>query len=266
MSAFEEADSLYSVGNYAWAALEYERIVFSGEQGDDVNKALFGRVQCFKQMESFDKASDELLRIKTYMLNPDQLLSYYYEKILCYYLQGKFSDALSSVDEMYLNIQDTEACNSTLFLQILIHNELRQWDKAKEISLKYAQLHSLPDSDGVEAKIKELYAKKSIPKLKNRKVSKVLSFVPGLGHVYAGYWVEGSVAFLLNASVLAFGVYEVWTGYYVTGYLLGAGILSATYMGGFERASFLLEKRNYEKVRAFNNHIKSELINLPYIF
>ncbi len=260
ISAFDKADSLYIARDFAYAALEYERVIFRGTTSDVINTALFRRVKCFKQLQQFGKASDELLRVKLYMLNPVQAVDYYYEKILCYYLNGSFNEAQGAINEMYLNVPDSAACDFTLILQVLTYNELRQWDKAKQVALQYAQTFPPQQKDSIEAEINQLYAKKNLPKLKKEKVSKVLAFVPGLAHIYAGYWAEGSVSLLLNSAVLAFGIYEVWNGYYFTGYLLGAGILSATYFGGFNRSSYLLHKRNYEVTHSFNNHVKEELL------
>jgi len=252
---------LYVVGDFARAALEYERAIFNGETTDDINTALFGRVQCFKQMQQFEKASAELRRIRLFTLDPSQTVDYYYEKILCHYLNGAFIEARGDIEEMYFSIADSSLCNITLILQMLVYNELQLWDQAKQTALLYAQTLSSPQKEDVEITIHHLYTKKNLPKLKKKSVSQVLAFVPGLAHIYAGYWAEGSVSFLLNSAILAFGVYQVGNGYYFTGYLLGAGTLSATYFGGFSRSAYLLQKRNYKRISAFNNQVKNELLN-----
>lgn len=260
ISVFGKADSLYFAHDFEYAALEYERAIFHGTTPDVINTALFGRVQCFKQMRQFEKASTELLRIRLYTLNPNQAIDYYYEKILCYYLSGSFNETVGTIDQMYLHVPDSASCNHTLILQILTYNELQQWDQAKQTALIYASTFPSHQKDSMETLIHQLYAKKNLPKLKKEKVSKVLAFIPGLAHIYAGYWMEGSVSFLLNVATLSFGVYEIWNGYYITGYLFGAGILSATYFGGFNRSSFLLHKRNDESVNLFKNHAREELL------
>lgn len=235
-------------------------MIFHATTPEVVNAALLGRVRSFKQMQQFGKASDELLRIRLYTLNTDQAAEYYYEKILCNYLSGSFNEAQGAIDEMYLHIPDSASVNATLILQTLIYNELQQWDKAKQTALAYAHSFPSPRKESLETMIYKLYAKNNLPKLKKEKVATIFAFVPGLAHIYTGNWAEGTVSFLLNSAALAFGVYEVWNGYYVTGYLVGAGILSATYFGGFNRASFLLHKYNHEIVRSFNNHVKKELL------
>ena len=188
------------------------------------------------------------------------MADYFYEKILCYILFGAFVEAQSAIDEMYLSLPDTALTTSTLVLQILVYNELQQWDNARQTALFYANTFPSPQREDMQTMIEQMYAKENLPKLKSEKVSRVLAFVPGLAHIYAGYWMEGTVSFLLNSAVLAFGVYQAYHGYYITGYLLGAGILSATYFGGFNRAEQLRQKRNEESIRLFNNHAKKILL------
>jgi tetratricopeptide (TPR) repeat protein len=245
------------VGDFARAALEYEREIF---YENDINVALFGRVQSFKQMGQFNKASDELLRVRLFTLNQPQLVDYFYEKILCYYLSGAFVEAQSTIDEMYLSLPDSTLTIHTLILQTLVYNELQQWDNARRTALLYATTFPSPERENMKTMIEEMYAKQNLPKLKRKSVSQVLAFVPGLAHIYAGHWVEGGVSFLLNSAILTFGVYAVWHGYYVTGYLLGAGTLSATYLGGFSRSAQLVQERNDESIRLFNNHVKNALL------
>jgi tetratricopeptide (TPR) repeat protein len=245
------------VGNFAYAALEYEREIF---YDNNMNAALLGRVQCFKQMRQFDKASEELLRVRLFSLGQSQMVDYFYEKILCYYLSGAFVDAQSTIDEMYLSLPDSTLTTSTLVLQTLLYNELQQWDKAQQTALLHARTLSSPQIENMEAMIEQIYTEKNLPKLKREKLGKVLAFVPGLAHIYAGHWVEGSVSFLLNSAILAFGVYQVWYGYYITGYLLGAGTLSATYLGGFSRSAQLIQEHNEKSIRLFNNHAKEILL------
>lgn len=245
------------VGDFAQAALEYERAVF---QDHNSNNAMFRRVQCFKQMGQFDKASEELLRVRLFTLDQSQMADYFYEKILCYYLSGAFLEAQSTIEDMYLSLPDSTLTAPTLIVQTLLYNELQQWDKAQQKALLYAKTFPSSQRESKEAIIKQLYAKENLPKLKREKLGKVLAFVPGLAHIYAGHWAEGSVSFLLNSAILAFGVYQVWQGYYITGYLLGAGTLSATYLGGFSRSAQLLQEYNKKSICSFNDHAKKILL------
>jgi len=174
---FSRADSLYFAGDFARAALEYERVIFRATSSNDVNAALFGRVRSFKQMQQFDKASSELLRVRLFTLNQEQMHDYFYEKILCHYLAGEFIEARGAVDEMFLNLPAAASNSDILLLQTLIYNELRQWDSAKQTALAYANSFPSPRKDSLETIINQLYAPKNLPKLKNESVSKVFALL-----------------------------------------------------------------------------------------
>ena len=253
-----KADSLFTGGDFARAALEYEREIF---YGDDINKALLGRIRCFKKMGQFDKAAEELLRIRLFALNQAQMADYFYEKILCNYLSGAFIEAQRAIDEMYLNLPDSALSHNTLLLQTFVYNELQQWDKARESALIYAHGLSAPQKEETIAAIEKMYAAKNLPKLKKEKVARRLAFVPGLAHIYTGNFGEGAVSFLLVSTAFAFGINEIWHGYYFTAYFVGVGIFRTTYFGGMKRASVLLQKHNDEAVRLFNNQVREKLLD-----
>ena len=260
-STFNVADSLYAARNFERAALEYERAIFRAQTPDVVNRALFGRVQSFKQMQQFDKASEEILRIRLFTLSNDKMADYFYEKILCNYLAGAFSEARGAIDEMYLNMPDSSLLSNTLILQVFVYNELKEWYLAQQTAMSFAQSLPSPEKEKLEATIEMLYSKKNFPKLKSEQLSSVFAFIPGLAHIYTGHLAEGSVSLLINSAAFAFGVYQVWHGYYLTGYIIGAGILGATYFGGFNRAAYLLQKHNDEKLRSFNNNVRKKLLD-----
>ena len=260
IAVFRKADSLFAAQDFTRAALEYERVIFGATDPDIINAALFGRVQSFKQMQEFARASGELRRIRLFMLNPEQLVDYFYEKILLYYLAGSFSEARGAIGAMYFSIPDSALSKNTLMLQVLVYNELQEWDLARQTALRYAHNLPSPQRETMESLIEQLYSERNLPNLRSQRVANVLAFVPGLGHIYAGHWLEGMVSFLLNSAALAFGVHQVLSGYFITGYLVGAGTLSATYFGGFGRASFLVDKHNYRVTRSFNNHVRKRLL------
>ncbi|MEZ5199231.1 MAG: hypothetical protein R2764_23450, partial [Bacteroidales bacterium] len=69
-------------------------------------------------------------------------------------------------------------------------------------------------------------------------------FIPGTGQIYAGRAGEGTVNFLINASVLTFAGFQVYNGFYITGYLAGLGFFNKTYHGGIKRAGVLASYKN----------------------
>jgi len=249
------ADDYLQSGDYANALVEYERIAFEKPSVSLVNEALFKKAFCYKQLGNFQMASKTLSRILLFGLSQNELNDYFYEKILCSYLSGDFNEAATTIDEMYATISSETDANPSLLLQVLVYNELTDWKKAKDKAKEWVNV-SFPchEQDSLCALIEKRYARP--PKLKKERTAKILAFVPGLGHIYAGYWGEGLVSFTLNAAVLSFGVYQAWYGYYITAYLGGAGALSTTFFGNLYRAEYLVGKRNYKKIRAFNDEAR----------
>ncbi|HHT04001.1 MAG TPA: hypothetical protein GX005_06760 [Bacteroidales bacterium] len=256
-SIFELADRLFEQKDYDNAALEYERIVYNSSSKEELNKALFKKAATYKKINNYSKASRDLERMHLFSLSQDLQEKYYYEKILCYYLDGKFEKASITIEDMYLNI-DSSRCSNTYLLQVFVYNELSMYNDAKINADKWVMTLE-GNQDKLKTEIDNLYAR--VPKQKSEKMGRVLAYVPGLGHFYAGYPVEGIAAFVINASVLTFGVYNVITANYITAYLGGAGILSATYFGSYERANLLLRKHNYKLTKTFNDNIRKALLN-----
>jgi hypothetical protein len=84
--------------------------------------------------------------------------------------------------------------------------------------------------------------------------------IPGLGQAYAGNTIEGALNFTISLAFLSFGVYEIFEGFYITGYFVGAIGLNKVYFGGHARTTFLLHRNNYKKQRIFCTKIKNILV------
>jgi hypothetical protein len=261
-SIFDIADKLFEQKDYKNAALEYERIVYNSTSKQDQNQALFKKATSYKENNNYLKASQTLDRIQTFSLTPEQQETYYYEKMLCYYLNEEFEKASSTIEDMYLNIDSSKVTN-TLLIQVFIYNELSRYQDAKIKAKQWVKTFEKGNKENKkiidERLIDDIYA--NIPKQKSEKIGKILSYFPGLGHLYAGYPIEGIACFVMNASIIAFGVYEAYNAYYLTAYLGGAGILSGTYFGGYARANYLIRKHNYKVTKAFNDKVRGILLN-----
>ena len=158
---------------------------------------------------------------------------------------------------MDLELQE-DPSKDLLLVEILNLNEAKDYIRAYDKVLKYENKVSyLNERD--KYLLDSLYT--HLPKQKSKKKAKHLSFVPGLGHMYSGYWFEGIIAFVINAGVLTFGIYQAWHKDYLTAWIGGAGIFAATYTGQQKRAVYLAEKYNYLKTKDFNSKIKDILLN-----
>ena len=55
-SVLLKADSLFSIGKYKTAAVEYERFIYFSGEKQDLLKTLYKKAQCYKQLSNFTKS------------------------------------------------------------------------------------------------------------------------------------------------------------------------------------------------------------------
>lgn len=259
-----KSDSLYASGKYFEASIEYERLIFQAKSQTNLNYYKYRKALCYKKMKQFDLALDELQPI--YFSNPEDSLYRLvcYEQSLCFYLNGEPARALWKIDEYMHRCKDSISFRYFMPVRILSLNETRQWDEAKKCFLDYVNMQPISSERKTEMAqmVTNLYGKKSRPRIKSAEKAENLSrFFPGSGQIYAGNTGEGIVNFLINASVLTFAGFQVYNGFYITGYLAGLGFFNKTYHGGIKRAGVLASRRNKKLMVDFNRKINRVILS-----
>lgn len=248
---FHRADSLRMAGNYAWAATEYERCNYLATTTEEATQALRDKTQCYRQLQRYDLAVRTLERcIATYN---DHL-----QLALCLYLSEQFPRVVETVENAKILFDTTTS--DLLLLQTLALNEMGLYDSARTVALQMGQLLPPEQARTALSTIETLYA--HTPTLKNETTARWLSIVPGLGHLYAGYPVEAASAFLINATALGFGIWQVFERCFITAYIGGAGLLSATYPGAMLSAEQHAQKTNARRIGQFNEQCREQLIGI----
>lgn len=263
-ASLSKSDSLYASGKYFEASIEYERLIFRSENLADINFYTYKKALCYKKMNDFEKALGELQPI--YFSNPEdslyKLVSY--EQSLCFYLNGQPARALWKIDEFIHRNADSSNFESFLPIKILSLNQTQQWEKARNSFLLFVRMQDFSPEEKTELEqtIFNIYGKENRPRMKSVKKAENLSrFFPGVGQMYAGKAGEGIVNFLINASILTFAGFEVYNGFYITGYLAGLGFFNKTYHGGIKRAGVLASHKNKELMVEFNSRITSIILS-----
>ena len=170
-ASLSKSDSLFASGNYFEASIEYERLIFRSENLADINFYKYKKALCYKKMNDFEKALDELQPI--YFSNPKdslyQLVSY--EQSLCFYLNGQPARALWKIDEFIHRSADSAAYESFLPIKILSLNQTQQWEKARNSFLLFAHMQDfLPEEKTeLEQTIFNLYDEENRPRMKSVK-------------------------------------------------------------------------------------------------
>ena len=239
------------------ALFEYERVFYYSQDSFVQKQALKQKAHIYKIKEDYKQSAYTLQRIPLYNMSLEEKDSLYYQILLCYYLSDEFALAQKTMLSMDLDLQENPS-KDLLLIEILNLNELKDYTTAYNKLLEYESKTSYLNTEDKHL-LDSLYT--HLPKQKSEKKARHLSFLPGLGHMYSGYWVEGITAFVINAGVLTFGIYQAWHKDYLTAWIGGAGILSATYTGQQKRAVYLANKYNYLQTKDFNLRIKNILLN-----
>jgi hypothetical protein len=257
---FRLADSLFSKGDYRNALLEYERLIYLTNDHLITNHAVYKKALCYKALGDYSKAGQQLLRITYYNTTDSSQFLYHYETAICSFLASKFEDTRSQLLQVIQFTRDTGLVNKIYLLEALNNNELGDFPAAKKSFIQYFNYKYSPElADSLKHIFDVYYGRKGLPRIKSQKTADILEYLPGLGLLYAGYPVIGTFNFLLNAICLYAGIYEIYTGYYFTGYFAGAAILSKFYFGGRSLTEKMITKRNYLEKRKFNDKIRKTI-------
>jgi hypothetical protein len=252
---FSRADSLFNTGEFQLAALEYERAIYLTGKGRIKNTGRFKKSNCYKQMGEHGKALDELGQISLFTIKDSARYKVFKEQAIVAYLGGDFNLSYSKIKQIENLSKGNDYIQNLWPFKIIVLNETREWEKAREVLLDHAP--EITENEELHVLL-EMY--EHPPRLKNPSTAKWLSYIPGLGHLYAGYPLEGMASFGINLAFLSFGAYQIYLGYYLTGYFIGAGGLSEFFFGSRARAGYLVERKNHHRVREYNNTIKEILL------
>jgi hypothetical protein len=244
-------DSIFSAGNYSFAAMEYERIFFSSESSTEKTVALLKKSFCYKNLLQYGKANTTLERINTDSLSDSLQYAVRYEKALNSFLGESYYNAQGFLYEIRLYTKNTELISKSLYLEILTENELRNWDKADSLLMCYLAINKTNIDSS------ELNVMLSRPKLLNPKTAKILSYIiPGSGQMMSGHVFRGLTSIVFQGSAAAFTYLSIKNGFYVSGFTTGLGIFEMLYSGGARYAYKLVLKKNSDKINSHNQKIR----------
>ena len=260
-----EADSLFRIGNFYPAAVEYERNAFLSVNNSDRAISLLKKAECYKQLNNYSEAEKTTERIIYTNLSDTLLAEARYQSALCSYLAGDFSNAESHLLQMHSFMKDSSLTKNSLPLYALVLNELQRWDEAKEKTLKAINLSEINSAqkDSLRKNVNALYVPQNYPRLKKLlKAQKMSAFLPGLGQLYAGYFWEGTASAFLNVASLGLSGYFIYETLYFTAVTAGTSVVSKFYLGGTNRLEYLVAKKNYKLLRNYNNQLKMLIVKI----
>lgn len=244
-----KADSLFEEKNYRLARVEYERCFYLSSSQEQSYYALKQKSLCYKALKEYSKAADILLRVA-------ERYEDFYQVALCYYLGDDYAKSLEAV-AMAEMLSDTIK-EDIVLIKLLAQNELQDYDAARLTAKTLNELHVKSGAKDLLPLIDSLYAE--LPEKKSERLAEILSFIPGLGQIYAGEYLQGFAALGMNAVALGFGVWQIFDKCYITAYVGGVGALSMTYPGAKTSGVYSAKKYNYKQSQKFNRLFKTTLI------
>jgi len=249
------ADSIFNAGNYAIAAMEYEKIFFFSENSEERSIALLKKSYCYKSLSRFDKATATLNRIDIGRLPDSVQFSVRYEKAINSFLSDNYTDAENYLAEINYYTPDSSLKAECLFLEILTKNELQKWNEADSLIYLYLSTNNIKiDSSELKSLLKK-------PKLRNPNTAKFISYIiPGSGQIASGHVFKGLSSLIFFSSSAMFTVLSIESGFYISGLTTGLVISDMFYFGGARHASFLVNKKNTTKKNAYNKQIRNFLL------
>ncbi len=248
---FRRADSLLAVGKYALAAVEYERCHFQATSHDVSHQALRKKSECYKKLQRYDLAAQAMKRCR-------ENYSDYLELVTLLYLADDFEHAAEESQNAELMFDTIGA--DMLLLWTLSLNEQQYYDSARRVCHRIAKLYD--NSAAINDSIDAIYS--DTPRLKSKSLAHWLSIFPGLGHLYAGYPLVATIACVSSAAPIGFGVWQLTEHYYLTAYLVGAGLLNSTYFGTMQSATDHAKRTNHRRAAKFNEATRNRLIDVLF--
>lgn len=247
--------------------MEYERVVFTTNDNTERTMALLKKSECYVLLQDIKSAEKNLQRIFYSGLTDSLQYVARYNSAFYSFLNKNYNQSISEL-VMIDNFLPDSIKTSSYILYALVLNENREWDKAKEKLLLWANYNysnNLQTRDSLINAINNLYNPKKYPKYKNPEKAHIYSsFVPGLGQAYSGYLADAAFSAIMQLTGIGVAAYGIFVAkYYITGFVLGYGIFQRFYMAGTKRAEFLANKHNHVSARKYNDCIKDFLLQLP---
>lgn len=231
--------------------MEYERQIYQATTRDELRDGILHKAACLQALGLYDKAAATLERTNIDATTLPKLVANLY-------LSGQYEKAANIIEDYQL--ENDTLYGDMLLVYILTLNELHRYDESLKAAQMMAAQHEEATGWRTMEQVNSIY--RHLPKQKSETAARWLSMVPGLGHIYAGYPLEGITAFIINGAALGFGVWQVMEKCYFTAYFGGAGLLSSTFPGNQRSAVEHVKKRNFKRNNAFNQKAKERLLIL----
>lgn len=240
---FSFAQSLLEKGYYYQAAIEFERFLFYHPSHRLSGHARLAIARCHQEGKQFEKAFELYRRIEQEFKGTDLAAEAAFRCGETAYQAGLYERSVTVLERFVEAFPGDPRAAEATYRMGWAHIRLHQYAQAREV---FARLGSSSGPDGKDpyraASRSIAEALGSIRDMRERSpvtAALLSAILPGAGHVYAGAYKDGLLAFLVNAALIG-GAYEAFDKeVYVAGGLVsavGAGFYSGNIYGAINSA------------------------------
>jgi tetratricopeptide (TPR) repeat protein len=267
LRAMDAADSLFAAGEYFVASIEYERCYFLSDDPLLRTRANLAKAAALKQMGRFENARSDLQRSLPFAGTDSLRFLVLYELAFCSFMAGDHPGAASYIRQAGYFFPGRQS--ELRLLEALTMVQMERWTDLNEQLAKWLSEHldgdqdALERAEGIVVEITGLTAAGALPRQRNPEKARLMStFLPGLGHAYAGEAGKG----LLNASsqLISLGLFGIlaWNGFYVSSLTVGLSMFQSFYFGGIRQAGELAGATNWSAMASLKRQLSDRLIAL----
>ena len=130
------------------------------------------------------------------------------------------------LERVYFLSQDPHEAEMALLEKARCLNSLGDAEEAA-VALRRIDLSVLDEAS--RAEVAAMLGEPTAQPESQHKGAKILAFLPPLGHFKAGEYGRGVLCTAVDLGALAFGIWQVASGQWITGWLCGAVILEVSY-------------------------------------
>jgi len=233
-------DHFFFLGNYDAAITEYKRLLFFYPDDVRVSEVYYNIGLAYRAQRLWQKAITAMRTAVHHATDREKKTEYQLALAVTLIANQNYDLARLELIKVMMRSPSVPLYRRAMFLQTVAYLYQFRWEEARKALQNYT----------ADERLDELFASAINTPQKSVKAAKILSAVLlGAGQVYAGNWLDGLNALVLNGALGFIAVDAVLDGHYVDAALWATTILFRYYQGNLYHAGKAVEAFNEEGSR-----------------
>lgn len=243
-------DHFLSLGNYDAAITEYKRFLFFHPDDARVSDVYYNIGRAYREQGLWQEAITAMRTATHHATDRETKSEYQIELAVTLIANQNYDLARLELIKVTMRAPSALLYRRAIFLQAVAYLYQFRWEEARKALQNYT----------ADERLDALFASAINTRRKSVKVAKILSAIlPGAGQVYAGNWLDGLNALVLNGALGFIAVDAALDGHYVDAALWATTILFRYYQGALYHAGKAAEEFNEEISRQAAENILKRL-------